>query len=256
MALSWSLDKLGPLCLTADDCGIVLEAISGPDPADSSTYDENWTYNPENRDFKLAVIENILEGKQKIVTDNFNTAIKKLEKFCTIDEIKFPDFPYEAVIRVILYGEAAAAFDNFTEKGLAAELTAPEDRYGPYARSFVLAKDYLRALRLREKMCNIAEDIMHGYDAVLAPTSSTIAHRIDQQFPTKRPGAHKDIMGAVGNCAGLPSISVPNGFNDEGLPTGIQFMGRSYDENIILNISRMYQERTNWHKRHPNMFLT
>jgi aspartyl-tRNA(Asn)/glutamyl-tRNA(Gln) amidotransferase subunit A len=254
MALSWTLDKLGPLCQCADDCGLVLEAIAGPDPADPSTADEKWSYQFEERDFKLAVIKDILEGKQEAVAENFKEATKVLEKYCTVEVIEFPDFPYQAVTRAILSGEAAAAFDDFTEKGLAAELTAPEDRYGSYARSLVLAKDYLRALRLREKMCRIAEDVMEDYDAVIAPTSGATAHPIDEPFPTQRPWAHRDIMGAVGNGAGLPSISVPSGFSDEGLPTGIQFMGRSYDENIIIGIAKMYQERTSWHIRHPVMF--
>ncbi|MBE0633767.1 hypothetical protein IH574_04280, partial [Candidatus Bathyarchaeota archaeon] len=73
-------------------------------------------------------------------------------------------------------------------------------------------------------------------------------------FPVRRPWAHGDIMGAVGNGAGLPSIGVPSGFSEEGLPTGIQFMGRPYDENIILGIAKMYQEKTGWHLRHPEMF--
>lgn len=256
MALSWTLDKLGPLCLSADDCGLVLEAISGPDPNDPSVVNEKWNYEPVKVDFKLAVIKDGLEGKQKAITDNFKDAIRVLEKFCTVEEIEFPDFPYQSVTRTILNGEAAAAFDDFTEKGLVVELTAPEDRYGPYARSLVLAKDYLRALRLRKKMCHIADEVMKEYDAIIAPTSGTTAHPIDEPFPTRRPWAHKDIMGAVGNGAGLPSISVPNGFSDEGLPTGIQFMGRPYDENIILSIAKMYQEYTDWHLRHPEMFKT
>jgi aspartyl-tRNA(Asn)/glutamyl-tRNA(Gln) amidotransferase subunit A len=255
MALSWTLDKLGPLCLCADDCGLVLEAIAGSDPADPSTTKEKWRYQPEVRDFKIAIIKDVLEGKQEAVAKNFRKASRILEKYCTIEEIEFPEFPYQATTRAILNGEAAAAFDDFTERGLTAELTAPEDRYGPYARSLVLAKDYLRALRLREKICRIAEDTMEGYDAIIAPTSGTTAHPIDQPFPKRRPWAHKDIMGAVGNGAGLPSISVPSGFSEEGLPTGIQFMGRPYDENIVLSIAKMYQEKTQWHLEHPKMFL-
>jgi aspartyl-tRNA(Asn)/glutamyl-tRNA(Gln) amidotransferase subunit A len=160
MALSWTLDKLGPMCLTADDCGIVLETIAGPDPEDPSTSNKKWSYKPIEREFKLGVVKGVLEGKQETVVKNFRQAVKVLEKYCTIDEIDFPEFPYESVTRTILSAEAAAAFDDFTEKGLASNLTAPEDRYGPYARSVVLAKDYLRALRLREKMCKIADKVM------------------------------------------------------------------------------------------------
>lgn len=254
MALSWTLDKLGPLCLTADDCGLVLEAVSGYDPNDPSTENEEWVYTPIERDWKIAIPRDILEGKIEPVAENFKESIKVLEKFATIEEIEFPEFPYETVTRTILNGEAAAAFDEFCEKGLAAELTAPEDRYGPYARSMTLAKDFLRALRLRKQMCRIAEDIMGEFDAVIAPTSGSTAHPIDQPFPVRRPWAFRDIMGALGNGAGLPSQSVPNGFSEEGLPTGIQFMGRAYDENKIISIAKMYQERTKWHLRHPEMF--
>ncbi len=255
MALSWTLDKLGPLGQSADDCGLVLEAIAGPDADDPSTHQEPWRYKPAERDFKVAVIKDYLEGKHEAVVANFKTATKTLEKFCTIEEVTFPDYPYEAITRAILSGEAAAAFDDFTEKGLAAELTAPEDRYGPYARSQVLAKDYLRALRMRGKMCKIVEDVMEPYDAIIAPTSGTTALPIDQHFPVRRPWAQGDIVGAVGNGAGLPSIGVLSGFSDEVLPTGIQFMGRPYDENIILGLAKMYQEHTDWHLRHPAMFM-
>lgn len=254
MALSWTLDKLGPLCLTADDCGLVLEAISGYDPNDPSTYNEDWEYKPEEKDWKIATPKNILDGKTHPVTENFKKSVKVLEKFATIEEIDFPEFPYEAVTRTILNGEAAAAFDEFTEKGLATQLTAPECRYGPYARSMTLAKDFLRALRLRKQMCKIAEEVMGEFDAVIAPTSGSTAHPINETFPVRRPWAHRDIMGALGNGAGLPSQSVPNGFSEEGLPTGIQFMGRAYDENIVISIANMYQEKTSWHFRHPEMF--
>ncbi len=254
MALSWTLDKLGPMCLSADDCGLVLEAISGYDPNDPSTENEPWKYTPTEKEWKIAIPKDILEGKIDPVAKNFAASVKVLEKFATIEEIEFPEFPYGEVTRTILNGEAAAAFDEFTEKGLAAELTAPEDRHGPYARSLTLAKDFLRALRLRKQMCRIAEDVMAEYDAVIAPTSGTTAHPIDKPFPVKRPWAHKDVMGSIGNGAGLPSQSVHNGFSDEGLPTGIQFMGRAYDENKVISIAKMYQERTDWHLRHPEMF--
>lgn len=254
MALSWTLDKLGPLCLSADDCGLVLESIAGYDPKDPSTENEAWKYQPKERDWKIATQKGVLEGKKEPVVENFNESVKVLESFATIEEVEFPEFPYETVTRTILNGEAAAAFDEFTEKGLAAELTAQEDRYGPYARSLTLAKDFLRALRLRKQMCEIAEDVLSGYDAIIAPTSGSTAHPIDEPFPVRRPWAFRDIIGAMGNGAGLPSQSVPNGFSKEGLPTGIQFMGRVYDENKVISIAKMYQEKTSWHLRHPEVF--
>jgi len=96
--------------------------------------------------------------------------------------------------------------------------------------------------------------VMKGYDAVIAPTSASTALPIDKPFPVSRPWAHKDIMGAVGNGAGLPTISVPNGFSDDNLPTGIQFMGNPYTENTIISVAKMYQSRTRWHLRHPEPY--
>jgi aspartyl-tRNA(Asn)/glutamyl-tRNA(Gln) amidotransferase subunit A len=157
------------------------------------------------------------------------------------------------VTRTILNAEAAASFDEFTERGLARGLTAPECRYGPYARTVVLAKDYLKALRLRERMGRIAEDIMEQYDAVAAPSRGTTVPEIDKEFRKTTPGTTRDIMGALGNGAGLPAISVPSGF-DEGLPTGIQFMGRAYSENDVLSVAVEYQSHTNWHTVHPDRF--
>ena len=89
MALSWTLDKLGPLCQCADDCGLVLEAISGPDQADQSTYPEKWSYQPEERDYKIAIIKGYLDGKHEAVVKNFRKAMKTLEKYCTIEEIEY-----------------------------------------------------------------------------------------------------------------------------------------------------------------------
>jgi aspartyl-tRNA(Asn)/glutamyl-tRNA(Gln) amidotransferase subunit A len=188
------------------------------------------------------------------VAGSFKDSLRVLEGFAIVEEVEFPDFPYEAVTRTILNAEAASAFDEFADAGLARELTAPEDRYGPYARTVVLARDYLKALRLRGRMARIAEDVMGEYDVLVAPSRKAAASPIDQEFRKVSPGTAKDVMGALGNGAGLPAVSVPNGFSGEGLPTGIQFMGRAYDENKALSVAVEYQRRTSWHRRHPPAF--
>jgi len=254
MALSWTLDKLGPLCLTADDCGLVLEAMAGYDSRDMTTARKPYRYEQVEGEFRLGVPRDALEETQEPVARSFKESLRVLERFAVVEEVEFPEFPYEAVTRTILNAEAASAFDEFTEKGLASGLTAPEDHYGPYARTVVLAKDYLKALRLRERMARIAEDVVGGYDAIVAPSRRAVASPIDQEFRKVAPGTAKDVMGAVGNGAGLPAVSVPNGFSDEGLPTGIQFMGRAYDENSVLSVAVEYQGRTDWHRRHPPAF--
>ena len=251
MALSYTLDKLGPLCLTADDCGLVLEAIAGSDPDDPSTSPRDYRYETTDRRFRLAIIKGGTEGINEEIGANFKNALNTLSRFATIEEVEFPDLPYEAITRVILSAEAASAHEEFLESGRASELTAPEDHYGGYPRMAVLAKDYIRATRLRAKMARAADEVMSGYDAVAAPTSRRVASPITQEFRRTSPGTSRDIMGAVGNGAGLPSISVPSGFTEAGLPTGIQFMGRAYAENTIISIAKRYQENTDWHRRHP-----
>jgi len=196
-----------------------------------------------------------LEGCGEAVKENFENALRVLEGFATIEEIEFPDLPYEAVTRTILNAEAASAFDEFTENGTARGLTAPECHYGPYARTAVLAKDYLKALRLRGVICRVVDAAMAPFDAVVAPSRRSPASPIDQEFRKTVPGTARDTMGAVGNGAGLPSISVPNGFTPGGLPTGVQFMGRPYEENGIIAVARKYQSKTDWHLRHPEYLI-
>ena len=100
-------------------------------------------------------------------------------------------------------------------------------------------------------MCRQIDPVLANYDAVVGPSYQTVAPPIDREFNYAFSGKARDIIGALGNLAGLPSVSVPNGFGDRGLPTGIQFMGRAYDENRILAVARAYQGLTDWHLRRP-----
>ena len=254
MALSYTLDKLGPLCLTADDCGLVLEAIAGSDPNDLSTTERTFHYDDSDvsgRRFRLGVVKGVTDNVDEPTRSNFECALEALASIADIEEVEFSDLPHEAINRTIMFAEAASAFEDFVDAGLPAGLTAPEDRYGLYARVTVLAKDYVKATRLRAVMSRNAEQVMAPFDALVGPTRSTIATPLDQEFRSAALHGGRDTMGAVGNGAGLPAISVPSGFSEEGLPTGIQFMGRAYDENAALAAARAYQSITDWHKRHP-----
>jgi aspartyl-tRNA(Asn)/glutamyl-tRNA(Gln) amidotransferase subunit A len=255
MALSWTLDKLGPLCRTADDCGLVLEAIAGVDPRDPSTR-RAFTYDADlSGPFRIAVLHDGVANLHPAVRRNFEATLCVLGRCAVIEEIAFPDRPYEAMTRTILYAESASAFEAFIASGKASELTAPEDRYGPYARTVVLATDYLKALRLRGVVARDVEAILRPYDALVAPTSRTAATPIDQAFRGVTPTT-RDVVGAIGNGVGLPAISIPNGFTEVGLPTGVQLVGRAYGENRILAVARDYQSRTDWHLRRPPANLT
>ena len=253
MVLSWSLDKLGPICLTPDDCGLVLEAIAGPDASDPSTTDRPFRYEPvpPRRRLRLGVIVGVADGAEAETRRNFETAVKTLEAVATIEAVPLPALPYEEITRTILFGELASAFEDLIETGEIGGLTAPEDRFTPYSRVAVLAKDYIRALRLRGVVVAEIDRAMRGFDALLGPSRPVPSTRLDEEFPSAIRGATRDIMGAIGNVAGLPAISVPDGFTENGVPTGIQFMGKAYDENDILAAASAYQGLTDWHLRRP-----
>ncbi len=182
---------------------------------------------------------------------NFGVGLEVLSEVADIEEVRFSDLPHQEINYTILFAEASSAFEELVDRGLLAELTAPEDRIGPYARVAVLAKDYIKAMRLRRLMAKDADQVTSQFDALVAPTRTAVAPPLDRDFDRSAPSSGVDTMLAVGNGAGLPAISVPSGFSQEGLPTGIQFMGRAYGENGILAVARAYQSLTDWHQHHP-----
>jgi aspartyl-tRNA(Asn)/glutamyl-tRNA(Gln) amidotransferase subunit A len=254
MALSWSLDKVGPLGLTADDCGLVLEAIAGPDPLDPSAVDRAFRYEAEEapgRRFRFGVLRAAAEAADVDVRARFEEALDVLRAVGSVEDVTLPALPYEAITRTILFAEASSALEGLVESGALAELTAPEDRYALYARDAILAKDYIKALRLRAVVARAIDAILAGFDALIAPGRFTVASHLDETFRSAFGGSVLDPTGAIGNAAGLPAVALPNGFGERGLPTSLQFVGRAFGENTILAAARAYQARTDWHRHHP-----
>jgi aspartyl-tRNA(Asn)/glutamyl-tRNA(Gln) amidotransferase subunit A len=253
MALAWTLDKIGPLGLTADDLGLVLEAIAGPDPADPSAAPRSFVYAGEDggRRFRFGVLRGATDGAEPEVARSFAEALAVLEDFGEVEEVSLPDLPWEAATRTILLVEAQSAFEDLVDSGRLAELTAPEDRVLPYAREGILARDYIKAQRIRAVMAREADRLLSRLDALVAPGRSQVAPPIDREFRSALGGAARDVMGAVGNGAGLPAVAVPSGVGARGLPASLSFMGRAFEENTVLAAARAYQARTGWHRRHP-----
>ena len=255
MALSWSLDKLGPLCLTADDCGLVLDGIAGPDALDPTTTSRGYRYDgpglPTGR-MKLAVPEEAAADCDDSDRANFEAALAALEGVADVTEVALPEYPYEAATFIVQAAESASALEDFVDQGKASELTDRSGLFGPYAGRAVLATEYLKALRLRGLIAKDIDAVLESYDAMVAPTSGA-APPVDKEFDKSRRGSSGagPPVSAIGVLAGLPAITVPDGFTGEGLPTGIQFLGRAYAENDILAAARLYQSQTTWHERHP-----
>ncbi len=257
MALCWTLDKLGPICRAADDCGLVLAAIAGQDPKDPTTVSRRFTYPSATtkRRFRLGIVKGATDGVQPEIKKNFEDSVKVLQEFCEITpDVVFPDFPWGSVVGTIVNAEGAAAFSDLIESGKLNDLQTPRDRIGGYTASMVFAVDYLAAMRIRTPMQTAFAKLMTQFDALIAPTRSTVASPIGVDFDK----AYPDVRGGTplipaGNAVGAPALCLPNGFGQNGLPTSIQFLGAVFSENTLVSIGKAFQQRTDWHKKHPDI---
>ncbi len=256
MALSWTLDKIGPMCRTARDCGLVLNTIAGADPRDPTCLEEPYVYPapvaaPSR--WRIATLKGALERVQPAVRDNFLAAMKVLERAGEITEIELPELPYSAVVGTIISCEMAAAFEEFIKGGQVWELTAQEDQWGGHSTLAIPAKDYINALRVREKIQWALDALFERFDVICAPTLSTVAGPIDRDFREWSQGFASTSLGVASNAAGLPGLTVMNGLGADELPTAMQFVGRALEENLLLQLGEWYQSQTDWHARHPNI---
>jgi aspartyl-tRNA(Asn)/glutamyl-tRNA(Gln) amidotransferase subunit A len=259
MALSWTLDKLGPLCRSADCCGIVLGAIAGRDPKDLSSVAKPYAWPEPRRDdkqkFRIGVIRGSTTDIQPAVRDNFNESLKVLGKFCDLtDDVAYPDMPFGPVVSAVINAEGANSFRELIESGRINEIRTAQMKTGAVAASMTLAVDYLQALRVRTRMKKVLDELYAKYDALIAPARSTVSYPIDRNFSE----VYLNFRGGppiipAGNVVGQPAISIPNGFGPNNLPTGIQFTGRVWSEPRLLSIAHAYQQATDWHRRRPNL---
>jgi aspartyl-tRNA(Asn)/glutamyl-tRNA(Gln) amidotransferase subunit A len=255
MALMWTSDKLGPLCRSARDTEVVLKTISGHDPNDKTSRDEPFR-SVRGRRPKIAVIKNAAAKSMPAVVRNFEASLRVLREFCDVaPEVELPKGPYGDVFNAIFNGECAAAFRDLIESGRSRELQSVDDRIGGYQVYGSLAVDYVDGMRRRAILNEELTRAIAPYDAVVYPTLSTVAYPVgvpfDKAYPDKYSG--EIDMGSPGNLAGLPSISVPNGFGDHGLPTGLALMGRAWGELQLTQIAEGYQSRTRFHLERPTL---
>jgi aspartyl-tRNA(Asn)/glutamyl-tRNA(Gln) amidotransferase subunit A len=151
-SLCWSLDKIGPLCRSAHDCGLVLNAIAGFDKDDPATSRRRFVYpvTAHSRKLKVAVIKGSYEGAQPEIRENFERSVKVISNFADVSrDVEFPDYPYGAILGTILYSEGTAAFRDLVDTGRMREMQNQADRVGGYIGMTVSAVDYLQAQRVR-----------------------------------------------------------------------------------------------------------
>ncbi len=258
MALSWTLDKLGPMCRTASDCGIVLEAIAGRDPLDPTTRDFGFRRPLRGRKssrrtpVRIAVVKDSYEKAQPEVRENFRSSLDVLKRFATVEmDVKLPEFPYGPAVGAIVDAEGASAFRDLIESGGVKELASPEGRIGGYSASLITAVDYLHAMRMRAPMRREWARMFEKYELLVAPSRSTVSYPINKPFDEAYPEISAASPIGASNLVGVPAISIPNGFGQNDLPTGIQFIGPTGSESMLLEVADSYQQSTRWHKRQP-----
>jgi len=263
MPLSWTLDKIGPIGRSAEDCGLVLEAIAGADDQDSGSAGKSFYYAPQYaRDLKeihagFATVD-FEEWADPAARPDFAKALDTLRAMgLQTTAAKLPEFPYGAMVTTILAGEAGSVFEPLVTSGRVNDLADPKQIAGFHAALELPAIDYLKAMRLRSSMQLAFRELLSDLDVLVAPARLGPANKVtdaldqppdpNQQFP-KDPGLTALI--AAGNLAGLPALVLPCGFAD-GMPIAIQIVGRAFTENTLLAIGREFQNRTDWHKRRP-----
>lgn len=249
MTLSWSMDKLGPICRSAEDCALVLDVIHGPDGKDASAIAAsfNWdaTLSPKKlrigyvkSAFDLPIIDPKDEKRTLHSTKKFDDAALEVLKGMGVDliPIELPDIPYDAM-RFILTAEAAAAFDELTRSNRDKELVQ-QTRFD-WANTFRIARfipavDYINANRLRSKAIVEWDGLMKRVDVIVTPTS---ASGLPQLVAT--------------NLTGHPAVILPNGFRPDGTPVSLTFLGGLFEEAKLLAVANAYQRETGFHRVRP-----
>jgi aspartyl-tRNA(Asn)/glutamyl-tRNA(Gln) amidotransferase subunit A len=266
MALSWTLDKLGPFGRSAEDCGLILQVIAGKDGQDPGSAGKGFYYTPQYsrpiKDLKIGYAPvDFSERAEAPLRPALQTALAVLKDAgAQLVEMKLPQFPYGAVLSMILGGEEAAIFEPLITSSELNELADQSQIAGLKAALEVPAKEYLKAMRIRRQIQAEISKMFGQVDALIAPGRLATAPKADQRLdgPTPPPGAPQAQppdpgFGAIipaGNLAGLPALVLPCGFA-ENLPVALQLVGVPFSENTLLAIGREFQARTDWHKRRP-----
>ncbi len=264
MALSWTMDKIGPICRSAEDCGIVLQAISGGDSEDPGSAGKSYYHAPQyTRDLNTIRVGyapvDFTESPDPAARPDLSKAFEVIRGMgMQVVETKLPDFPYGALTGTIISAEAASIFEPLIESGKVEQLVDAKQKAGLKAGLEIPAKDYLRAMRVRALVQKAFRVLFEDVDVLVTPTWPIPAPKLTQ--PLDRLGAGRPrpkepgLSGLIpaGNLVGMPALSLPCGFAD-GMPIAISLAGRPFSENVLLKIGRQFQAETDWHKRRPPM---
>src|SRR5437773_7474354 len=292
MALSWSMDKLGPICRAVEDCALVLDAIYGRDGKDRTVQPAafNWDANLDWRKLRVGYLKADFERKPEPPQEEkeepaktpeeqkqrdeqkkrrefararaeydrkYNDAalVKLREMGVNLIPVELPKFPYSA-ITVMLTAEAAAAFDELTRTGRDKLLTSQKDYDWPNtfrAARFIPAVEYIQAARARKLLMDAMAKVLEDLDVIVAPTNGS-----PQLMITNLTGHPSVILpnGLRGEDAPKPLSEDPGDFQNSGgpgTPTSVTFLGKLYGEAELLAFAQAYQQATGFHLEHPKL---
>jgi Asp-tRNA(Asn)/Glu-tRNA(Gln) amidotransferase A subunit family amidase len=236
MALSWTMDKIGPICRSVADCAAVLRAMSGPDGRDLTVIDAplNWDAAAPLSAMKVGYFAAEFERRPRM-KPLYEAALADLRKTgVKLQPVSLPEFPLSA-LHIALEAEAAAAFDDITRNGAVDQLRGQSE--GDWPNSFrkarlIPAVEYIRAQRARTIYMRKFHEFMSPWDVLVSPPFS-------------------ETLDAT-NLTGHPQIVVPCGFLD-GLPQGLLFTGKLFEEGAPMRLAYAFEQSTDWHKKHPSL---
>jgi aspartyl-tRNA(Asn)/glutamyl-tRNA(Gln) amidotransferase subunit A len=281
VAFASSLDQIGPLTKDVTDCALVMNTIAGYDPRDSTSVpypvpDYTKSLIPDLHGLRLGVPrEYFVSGMQKGVEEAMNVAIAKLEELgAVIDwEVSLPHTPYAlAAYYIIAPSEASANLARYdgVKYGFSAQEAenmwdalekTKQFGFGPEVKRRIMLGTYalsagyydawyLKALKVRTLIRQEFNQAFEKYDALITPTSPTVPFKIGEKVDDPLQMYLSDVCTLPINIAGIPAISLPGGFVD-GLPAGLQVIGKPFSEETLLRIAFAYEQATDWHKRKP-----
>jgi len=255
MALSYTMDKIGPITRCAEDCDLILKVISGHDPGDMGSLPEaqakyTGAEEPKGR-LRVGWILNQWKELSPDVNQAVMAARQVLEKNpgIVLSNIALPEGPWESAAGIVVSVEGATAFRALIHSGRVAELNDPVGKIGGYMNEEISASDFILAQRIRAILQKKMEHIFSHVDVLATASLPVTASKIDANLDLALSFA--DPIGGIGNICGLPAISVPCGFGQNNLPVGLQFIGGALADAKVVQAGRIFQRETDWHQKHP-----
>ena len=283
IAFASSLDQAGPLTKTVEDTALILNAISGPDPRDSTCVnapvpDYTAVLKDDLKGLKIGIPkEYFVDGMDKEVEDAAKKAVSVIQDLgAEVIEISLPHTEYAVLTYYIIAPSEAssnlARYDGVKYGFRAEGVESLRDMYfktraegfgeevkrrimlGTYALSSgYYDAYYLKAQRVRTLIKKDFDEAFKKVDAIVAPTTPEVAFKIGEKTGDPLKMYLSDVLTIPCNIAGLPGISVPCGFSSDGLPIGIQVLGKPFDEETVIHIAHAYEQNTNWSERRPEV---